>query len=74
MIKYNEATECCVTNGAEAVVVGWKSHLIAEGRETLDTLFVKLVNPHPKTFSLMVASKCGSHLQACNVCPCEFAK
>jgi len=51
MIKYNEATECCVTNGAEAVVVGWKSHLIAEDRETLDTLFVKLVNP-PKNIQL----------------------
>jgi len=24
MIKRNEATECCVTNGAEAIVVGWK--------------------------------------------------
>jgi len=35
MIKYNEATECCVTHGAEAVVVGWKSHLITEDRETL---------------------------------------
>lgn len=25
MIKTNEATECCVTNGAEGVVAGWKA-------------------------------------------------
>jgi len=28
MIKCNEATECCVTNGAEATVIGWKAHYI----------------------------------------------
>ncbi|EIW62915.1 uncharacterized protein TRAVEDRAFT_113842, partial [Trametes versicolor FP-101664 SS1] len=42
MIKINEATECCVTNGAEGVVVGWKSRPISEDKETLETLFVKL--------------------------------
>ncbi|KAI0323674.1 hypothetical protein GY45DRAFT_1349728 [Cubamyces sp. BRFM 1775] len=42
MIKTNEATECCVTNGAEGVVVGWKSKPISEDKETLETLFVKL--------------------------------
>lgn len=42
MIKINEATECCVTNGAEGVVVGWKSRPISEDKEALETLFVKL--------------------------------
>lgn len=40
--KINEATECCVTNGAEGVVVGWKSRPISEDKEALETLFVKL--------------------------------
>jgi hypothetical protein len=51
MIKHNQATECCVTNGAEAIVVGWKSHFISEDKEALDILFVKLANP-PKTIQL----------------------
>jgi hypothetical protein len=51
MIKHNQATECCVTNGAEAIVAGWKSHSIFEDKETLDVLFVKLVNP-PKDIQL----------------------
>ncbi|RPD64013.1 hypothetical protein L227DRAFT_584447 [Lentinus tigrinus ALCF2SS1-6] len=42
MIKVNEATECCVTNGAEGVVVGWTSRPISEDKVALDTLFVKL--------------------------------
>jgi len=45
MIKRNEATECCVTNGAEAIVVGWNSHVITSNKQVLDTLFVKLKNP-----------------------------
>ena len=32
MIKYNEATECCVTNGTEAEVVGWTSRPIDESK------------------------------------------
>jgi len=44
MIKRNEATECCVTNGAEAIVVGWNSHMILL-KTVLDTLFVRLQNP-----------------------------
>ena len=31
MIKNNEATECCVTNGAEAEVVSWTSRPITDG-------------------------------------------
>ncbi|KAI0067152.1 hypothetical protein BV25DRAFT_1868127 [Artomyces pyxidatus] len=38
MIKRNEATEVCVTNGAEGTVV-------ENGQETLDVVFVKLKNP-----------------------------
>jgi len=51
MIKCNEATECCVTNGAEATVVGWKAHYLTADKLTLDTLFVKLTNP-PNTVQL----------------------
>lgn len=50
MIKYNEATECCVTNGAEAIVYHWDAHEI-DGRHFLDVLFVKLVNP-PRSIHL----------------------
>jgi len=51
MIKHNEATECCVTNGAEATVVGRKAHYITANKLALDTLFVKLTNP-PNTVQL----------------------
>jgi len=44
MIKYNEATECSVTNGADCVVVGWQSTTAYEVK-TLETLFVKLLKP-----------------------------
>ncbi|RPD55787.1 hypothetical protein L227DRAFT_477824, partial [Lentinus tigrinus ALCF2SS1-6] len=42
MIKVNEATECCVTNGAEGIVVGWTSRPLSEDKFALETLFVKL--------------------------------
>ena len=42
MIKVNEATECCVTNGAEGVVVGWIAKPISETEQALETLFIKL--------------------------------
>ena len=46
LIKYNEATECCVTNGAEAKVVDWISYLNPDNNaRTLKTLFVELQNP-----------------------------
>lgn len=44
IIKYNIATECGVTNGAEGTVVGWKSRDIGKGKKALVTLFVKLIN------------------------------
>jgi len=34
-----------VTNGAEAIVVGWNSHMITTEKQVLDTLFVRLQNP-----------------------------
>jgi Helitron helicase-like domain at N-terminus/PIF1-like helicase len=51
MIKYNYATECCVTNGAEATVVDWISTPTSAKKHVLDVLFVKLKNP-PKDICL----------------------
>ena len=45
MIRHNEATECCITKGAEATVVSWQTTKGSEGQQMLDTLFVKLKNP-----------------------------
>lgn len=53
MIKRNVATECGVTNGAEAVVVGWKASpsTSSDEHDTLDIVFVKLLSP-PKPIKL----------------------
>jgi hypothetical protein len=51
MLRYNDATECCMTKGAEGTVAGWESSRGPEGQLTLDTLFVKLKNP-PKTVNI----------------------
>ena len=51
MIKKNVATECCVTNGAQAEVYGWESKKLPDGKEILEILFVKLVDP-PRTIKL----------------------
>ncbi|KAI0038889.1 hypothetical protein FA95DRAFT_1585404 [Auriscalpium vulgare] len=45
LIKKNEATEVCVTNGAEGTVVGWKANLHNNNKSTLETVFVKLTKP-----------------------------
>jgi hypothetical protein len=45
IIKYNYATELCITNGQEGSVVGWQSTNDSHGKRVLDTLFVKLENP-----------------------------
>ena len=45
MIKQNIATECCVTNGAEATVMGWKYSLLSGNKRVLDVVCVKLVSP-----------------------------
>ena len=44
LLKHNEATELCTTNGAEATVVTWNSHTYND-HEILDTLFVRLCAP-----------------------------
>lgn len=48
MIKKNIATDSCITNGAEANVMGWESHKVTRYNhdiEILDVPFVKLKNP-----------------------------
>ncbi|KAI0349497.1 hypothetical protein OH77DRAFT_1464029 [Trametes cingulata] len=42
LLKMNEATELCATNGAPGIVVGWDAHSDNQGREILDVLFVRL--------------------------------
>lgn len=44
MLKHNMATECGVTNGAEAIVVGWQDRSLGGDRRMLDTVFVQLIN------------------------------
>ena len=53
MIKHNEATECCVINGAEDTVVGWTARPLSNtfsGNERLEMLFVKLICPPKSTW------------------------
>lgn len=47
MIRYNEATELCMTRGQEGRVVGWTAQKLPkwQGRRVLDTLYVELLNP-----------------------------
>ena len=45
MLRHNEATECCITKGAEGIVAGWQALMGSHGKPMLDTLFVKLTNP-----------------------------
>ncbi|KAF6758492.1 hypothetical protein DFP72DRAFT_807851, partial [Ephemerocybe angulata] len=47
IIRYNEATELCITRGQEARVVGWSALKYPKwpGRKYLDVLYVELVNP-----------------------------
>ncbi|TFK61192.1 hypothetical protein BDN72DRAFT_778537, partial [Pluteus cervinus] len=45
MIRYNFATELCITKGQEAEVYSWTYKLGNKGQKVLDTLFVTLVNP-----------------------------
>jgi len=51
LLKNNDATECCITKGAEANVVSWQTSKGPEGQMVLDTLFVCLKNP-PKTVKI----------------------
>ncbi|KAF8577631.1 hypothetical protein K439DRAFT_1309847, partial [Ramaria rubella] len=45
LVKHNIATPCCVTNGAEGTVVGWKCSRLTKDKRVLDVLFIKLKNP-----------------------------
>ena len=45
MIRYNFATEMCMTRGQEGFVYGWQSKTGLSGQLVLDTLFVKLKDP-----------------------------
>ena len=45
MLRHNEATECCMTKGAEGTVAGWQASMGPHGKPILDTLFVRLTNP-----------------------------
>ena len=45
MIRYNFATEMCMTRGQEGFVHGWQSKIGSSGQLVLDTLFVKLKDP-----------------------------
>ncbi|PPQ81451.1 hypothetical protein CVT26_007746 [Gymnopilus dilepis] len=45
VIRNNDATELCITKGQPATVVGWDARSLPCGKQTLNTLFVKLVDP-----------------------------
>lgn len=51
LIRYNEATELCITKGQEAIVRGWDDSVGPDGKRVLDTLFVELMHP-PKDVHL----------------------
>ncbi|EIW58457.1 uncharacterized protein TRAVEDRAFT_124747 [Trametes versicolor FP-101664 SS1] len=45
LLKNNEATELCATNGAQGIVYDWTATTDANGFNVLEVLFVKLLNP-----------------------------
>ena len=45
MIRYNFATELCMTRGQEGYIHGWQSRMGEKNQLALDTLFIKLKNP-----------------------------
>ena len=45
MIRYNYATELCMTRGQEGYVVGWQAKKGLRNQVVLDTLFVELKEP-----------------------------
>ncbi|KDR75355.1 hypothetical protein GALMADRAFT_42954, partial [Galerina marginata CBS 339.88] len=45
MIRYNEATELCMTRGQEGTVAGWESSIGPCGKPVLDVVFVLLKKP-----------------------------
>jgi hypothetical protein len=51
IIRNNDATELCITNGQEGFVARWQSSKGTHGKRVLDTLFIKLNNP-PKVVQI----------------------
>ncbi|KAF6745134.1 hypothetical protein DFP72DRAFT_771740, partial [Ephemerocybe angulata] len=51
MLRNNDATELCITKGQEGLVVGWDSRPGKYNTQTLETVYVKLLDP-PKSVSL----------------------
>ncbi|KAF8416919.1 P-loop containing nucleoside triphosphate hydrolase protein, partial [Boletus edulis BED1] len=45
IIKHNDATELCINNGQEGIVVGWTTSTGFHDQLLLETLFVKLEKP-----------------------------
>jgi hypothetical protein len=51
LIRYNDATELCITKGQEGLVIGWNSRPGPYNTLTLDTVYVRLVRP-PQTVKI----------------------
>ncbi|KAJ3484804.1 hypothetical protein NLI96_g5383 [Meripilus lineatus] len=51
MLKHNEATEVCATNGAEGRIVGYHTRPGQHGKDAIQTIFVELMNP-PKNIQI----------------------
>ncbi|KAJ3482287.1 hypothetical protein NLI96_g7082 [Meripilus lineatus] len=51
MLKHNEATEVCATNGAEGKIVGFHTRSGLHGKKAIETIFVELINP-PKNIQI----------------------
>ncbi|KDQ25378.1 hypothetical protein PLEOSDRAFT_1011016, partial [Pleurotus ostreatus PC15] len=51
VLRYNDATELCMTKGQEAMVLDWDSNKSTTGEDILQTLYVKLINP-PKVITI----------------------
>ena len=51
IIRYNIATEFCITKGQEGTVAEWESRSGPYGKEILDTLFIKIADP-PKLIQI----------------------
>lgn len=45
IIKHNDATELCITNGQEGIVAGWMTSIGIHGQLVLETLFIILEKP-----------------------------
>lgn len=62
LIKFNEATECCVTNGAEAKVIDWITYWHPQSKKRmLKTLFVELKKSSHSSKTRWAPFKCCSH-------------